>query len=251
MVGSLHPDYLARGFTLLELLVGLVIIASLAAASVMFTSGYVTWSKQTADKQTLTILNDALTRYKTQGGNVNALTSGAAMSNVLNRLAQTLSWGGMTHQVLMGGASRYTARSLFAKGTGAQYRFTAYNNYTDESGGTSPAAGISLSGNLNFTSAYMIMDAYSSKNLNLNVSNSGTATLIVTSVSITGTGASAYHASNTSFSLAPGANANIVITMGPTAPVGGQFDATITVNSNAVSGSNSVSATGTTDTFDW
>ncbi len=237
-----------RSFTLIELLAGIAILAALVTAGVMFTSGYVSWSKQIADQQTLTVLNDALTRYKTQGGNVNALTSGALMRNVIGRLGQTISWGNVSHQFLQVGKT-YPARSLYAKGTGSQYRFTAFNTYTAETGGTgpSPQPAISLSGGLDFLVGYGIIDWTASETLPLTVTNSGGATLTVTAVNITGTGAAKFHATNTAFTLAPGASDVVVITFGPTSPNTGAFSATVTVVSDAASGTNTASANGTSE----
>lgn len=232
-------------FTLVEILTVLVMVAALTAGAVMFTSGYVTWSKQTADRQTLTVLNDALTRYKTQGGNVNALTSGAPIRNVMARLGQTVSWGNISHQFLQTGIT-YPARSIYAKGTGAQYRFSAYNTYTAETGGTSPTptGTISLSGSLDFFAQYGIISWIDQVSLPLTVTNTGAGTLTVTSVSITGTGASKFSATNTSFSLSPGQQNDITINFGATSPQFGSYTATITVNSNAGSGTNTASASG-------
>lgn len=243
-----HQTLSSRSFTLVEILTVLVLVAALITGAVMFTSGYVTWSKQTADKQTLTVLNDALTRYKTQGGNVNALTSGAPIRNVMARLGQTVSWGNISHQFLQTGIT-YPARSIYAKGTGAQYRFSAFNTYTNETGGTSPTPSgtISLSGSLDFFSAYGIIDWASSADLTLTVSNTGGGTLNVTAVNITGAGAAKFHATHTSFSVAPGGSDTVTITFGPTQPNTGTFNATITVVSDAGSGTNTASATGQGD----
>lgn len=234
-----------QSFTLVELLSAIAILGALVAGATLFTVGYVSWSKQIADKQTLTVLNDALTRYKTQGGGVSALTSGAPIANVLARLGQTTTWGNITHQFLQSGKT-YPGRSLYAKGTGAQYRFTAFNTYTAETGGTSPTPSgtISLSGSLDFYAAYGIIDYSSSQDLTLTVNNTGAGTLNVSAVNITGGGASKFHATHTSFSVAPGGSDTVTITFGPTTPVFGTYNATITVVSDAGSGTNTAAATG-------
>jgi prepilin-type N-terminal cleavage/methylation domain-containing protein len=51
-----------KAFTLLELLSTITIIAVLVAGVVFVVPYFVSWAKQTSDKQTLTVLNDALTR---------------------------------------------------------------------------------------------------------------------------------------------------------------------------------------------
>ena len=63
------------------------------------------WATSTKDHETLTILNDALTRDKCEGGNVNALTAGAPVGNVLAKLANTVSWNGYVHQVMQKGTT--------------------------------------------------------------------------------------------------------------------------------------------------
>lgn len=127
----------SKAFTLVELLTTIAIIAILVTTVVVVIPNLVSWSQQTADKQTLTILNDALTRYKCEGGGVLGLTSAAPIKNVLTRLQTPINWAGTTHQFLQVGKS-FLGRSIDCKGSGTQYRFTRYNTYTEESGGTSP-----------------------------------------------------------------------------------------------------------------
>lgn len=124
-------------FTLVELLATIGILAVLLGTALVYIPGYINWAKETADKQTLQTLNDALTRYKTQGGDVNALTAGAPIAHVLERLKTPVEWAGMTHQFLQSGFT-VTGRSLYSKGAGAQYRFAAYNSCTLETGCVSP-----------------------------------------------------------------------------------------------------------------
>jgi prepilin-type N-terminal cleavage/methylation domain-containing protein len=127
----------SRAFTLIELIATIAVLAAITTAGLFFVGSYVQSAKQTADKQTLKVLNDALTRYKCEGGGVAGLTSGAPIKNVIARLRGPISFGGMSHQVLQSGKT-FIGRSIDCKGTGAQYRFTRYNTHTEEEGGLSP-----------------------------------------------------------------------------------------------------------------
>jgi len=119
-------------FTLVELLASIAIMAVLATAAVYFTASYVQWSKSIADQRTLTVLNDALTRYKCEGGNVNTLTLGAPIGNIISRLQTPVNWAGNGgHQFLQLGVT-YPARSLSSTGTYSQYHFYQYNSYKAE-----------------------------------------------------------------------------------------------------------------------
>ena len=117
-----------RGFTLIEILAAIAVTAVLVTVAGFFVVSYVGWAKETADKQTLAVLNDALTRYKTEGGDITALTQNAPISHVLTKMASTISWAGMSHNVMQSGVT-YPARSLTAIGNGANYQFTKYNTY--------------------------------------------------------------------------------------------------------------------------
>ena len=85
-------------------------------------------------------LNDAVNRYKTQGGGTTGLTVGASIGRVLRQLKTPVNWAGKSHQFLRS-ASTYSARSLRAVGSGAQYRFYSYDGYEGET----PAAGTATS----------------------------------------------------------------------------------------------------------
>ena len=65
------PEEKAKGprssFTLVELLSTIAIMAVLVVGITAFVANYVTWAKNTSDKQTYTVLNDALGRYKCEG----------------------------------------------------------------------------------------------------------------------------------------------------------------------------------------
>jgi prepilin-type N-terminal cleavage/methylation domain-containing protein len=132
--------HLLRAFTLIELIAVIALVAILATMAVFFTAGYVQYAKHTADQRTLLVLNDALNRYKCQGGDVNALTSGALIGNVLAKMQAPVHWAGLIHQVMQAGVT-YPARSISATQSGAHYHFTRYNtagvNDTAGTGGTS------------------------------------------------------------------------------------------------------------------
>jgi Tfp pilus assembly protein PilE len=134
MVARSSPS---RSFTLVELITAIAILAALGVMAIFFIGNYVTDSKRTADRITLATLNDALTRYKTQGGDINAFTSLAPISHVLAKLQEPITWAGMTHNVMQAGTT-FAGKSLAALGDRAQYRFTRYNTYSGEAGGLSP-----------------------------------------------------------------------------------------------------------------
>jgi len=113
---------------MVELIAAIAIVAILVAVMVPAIGNFVSTSRQTADKQTLSVLNDALNRYKMQGGDVSVLTSGASIKNVIVALQSDTVWGGVTHQFLQSGVS-YLSASLSARGNGAQYEFSRYNSY--------------------------------------------------------------------------------------------------------------------------
>jgi type II secretory pathway pseudopilin PulG len=126
---------------LVELLASIAIIALLLVSAGIFVANYVSTARQRADQQTLQTLNDALTRYKTQGGGTSGFTLGAPIGNIINRLKQPVSWaGGLSHQVMNTGFT-VAAQSLDATGSGSAYRFYRYNSYTDNS----PSSGTATS----------------------------------------------------------------------------------------------------------
>jgi type II secretory pathway pseudopilin PulG len=120
-----------RSFSLLELLVVVLIMAVVIAGAVFFTANYVTWAKNTSDKQTYTILNDALTRWKTEGGNVGVLTVGTPVGEVLQYMLTPITLAGNESHICLRPGSTYPARSIVAAGNYAQYHFAQYNTYSD------------------------------------------------------------------------------------------------------------------------
>lgn len=120
-----------KGFTLIELLAAIGIIAGLLVVAGVYIGGYIGEARRRADAQTLTVLNDAITRYKTQGGGTSGFTLGAPIGNILSRLQQPLNWNGLSHQVMKTGTT-YPARSLKATGSGSAYRFYQYNSFTEK-----------------------------------------------------------------------------------------------------------------------
>lgn len=133
---------------MVELLAAIAILAVLVTVAGFFIASYISWTHQVADEQTLHVLNDALTRYKTQGGSVMALTSEVPIAHVLARLQSSITWAGMAHQVLQAGVT-YRGASIYAKGTGAQYHFTSFGAYQAETGGTSPIVKMTYSDDFN------------------------------------------------------------------------------------------------------
>jgi prepilin-type N-terminal cleavage/methylation domain-containing protein len=119
-----------EAFTLVELLATIVIIALLVGAVVIYIPQFISWSRQTSDKQTLAVLNDALTRYKTEGGGTNAFTISITPDLAIAKLSRAITWAGRGHQVLKTGQT-YPAHSLSAVGTGASYTFIRFNSYVD------------------------------------------------------------------------------------------------------------------------
>lgn len=118
----------------------LAIIAALVTVGVVFVGGYIADARTVAKKQVLYMINDALNRYKTQGGGTTGFTVGASIGRVIRQLKTPVNWAGKSHQFL-GSAATYSARSLRAVGSGAQYRFYSYDGYEGET----PAAGTATS----------------------------------------------------------------------------------------------------------
>lgn len=125
-------------FTLVELIAVVAIAAILATVAGTYIAGYINSTKLTADKCTLATLNETLNRYKCSGGDLNALTIGAPIKNVLAKMASTINWNGLNHSVMKIGTT-YCARSLSSLGSGRNYQFTRYNTYDAiAQGATSP-----------------------------------------------------------------------------------------------------------------
>jgi len=130
----------AAAFTLVELLSIIAIIAALTAAVMFFTVSYVQWSKTISDQRTLLVLNDALNRYKTEGGGVAGLTANATLSRILTALQSTITYGNHGHNVMQAGVT-FRGKSIGSTGTGAQYHFSRFNSYADGSGDATNGTG--------------------------------------------------------------------------------------------------------------
>jgi prepilin-type N-terminal cleavage/methylation domain-containing protein len=132
----LFRSYPSRAFTLIEVLTTIAILAAITTAGLFFVGSYIETSRRAADRQNLTVLNDAITRYKVQGGGVNGLSEAMGRNNLLSRLQTEVSWNGLHHQFLRSGFTIPSGVTLEAKGDRQQYRITRYGTYSEESGGT-------------------------------------------------------------------------------------------------------------------
>ena len=129
-----------KSFNMMELMVVIAIIAVLVIGSIQIFINVLAWARNTSDKHTYTVLNDALTRYKTEGGDqspgLQDLTEGAGVGRILAQMQNPSSWVGMSHQFLDSGAT-YRGASIGVTGTGPQFHISRYNSYSDGSGSNS------------------------------------------------------------------------------------------------------------------
>ncbi len=123
-----------RGFTFLEGLAVVAIVAALLAVTLPWVFNYVGEAKRQADRRTLVVLNDAVTRYKCEGGNVSALTAGMNYTNLLARLRTPVSWSGFEHQFLTGQGQYDKAKTIISEGNGKSFRLTRYDTYSEDGG---------------------------------------------------------------------------------------------------------------------
>ena len=96
-----------KGFTLLELLATIAIMAVLIAAVLPFVSNYTTWAKNTQAKRSALIVADAINRYNSLvqvAADKSSLITGsegqAAISARLLGTAQTVTVGDMTNKFI-------------------------------------------------------------------------------------------------------------------------------------------------------
>jgi prepilin-type N-terminal cleavage/methylation domain-containing protein len=130
MVPSHSP--LSRSFTLVELLAVIAIMAVLIAGAIYYSVSYVQWAKLNTDHEIYAVLNDEVTRYKSGGGNMAALTIGAPINDIFAALQNPVVPAGMPASFLqqfMPTGYTYPGRSLSAIGSGQQYCFTRVNTY--------------------------------------------------------------------------------------------------------------------------
>ena len=137
-----------KGFTLVELIAVIAIVAIIVGMVVPTAINYVTNARQTADKQTLAVLNDAINRYKMEGGSLAALTAGKPYANLLTELQTPVSWNGLSHQFLRGGGPYEQAMTVAATGSGRSYKLTGINSYNEGSGTAIVSGGQVVSPNL-------------------------------------------------------------------------------------------------------
>jgi type II secretory pathway pseudopilin PulG len=131
--------YSSSSFTLVELLATIAIAAVLIALAMFFTASYTLWARQSVDHEVYAVLNDELTRYKGNGGNLTALTAGAPMSDIFAQLKTPVVPAGMPAslaQQFMANNYTFPGRSLFAAGSGQQYHIYQVDRYNDGSGGS-------------------------------------------------------------------------------------------------------------------
>jgi hypothetical protein len=114
-----------------------LIIAALIVGAMFCFISVASWSQTVVSQQKYTVLNDALTRYKGEGGNINALTVGAPWSDVITTLQTPVVWAGVSHQFLNSGFT-CPGRSISVVGSGQQYQITRYNSFTSQAGGFGP-----------------------------------------------------------------------------------------------------------------
>jgi type II secretory pathway pseudopilin PulG len=125
----------SQSFSLVELLAVIAIMAILISGAIYFTASYIQWAKQTTEKEIYTVLNDELTRYKSGGGNLSALTVGAPMNDIFTALKTPVVPAGMPasfSQQFMATGYTYPGRSIFATGNGQQYHFYQVDQYVGQ-----------------------------------------------------------------------------------------------------------------------
>jgi len=123
----------SQSFTLVELLAVIAIISALISGVIYFTASYVQWAKLNTEQEICAVLNDELTRYKSGGGNISALTQGAPLNDIFVALQTPVVPAGMPSslsQQFMASNYTYPGRSLSAMGSGQQYHFARVDAYT-------------------------------------------------------------------------------------------------------------------------
>jgi len=148
-----------RAFTLMEIAMAGAIIVALFAIIIPGIVSYVQQAQRTADKQTLTVLNDALSYYKTRGGDIDALTLGAPIGNVIERLRTPATWVTGEVQFLNSGVT-YQAASLDAVGEGVSYSFFRYNTYEMEGVADNNLTTKDYNAPVNFIAIFTYSDRY-------------------------------------------------------------------------------------------
>lgn len=129
-------------------------------------------------------------------------------------------------------SSTYYSYKILARNSYGSSGFTTCKGATTQSVITNPS--ISLSGNLSFGN----VQVGSSSTKTLTITNTGNATLNVSSINLPSGFTGNYNGS-----IAAGNSQNVTITFSPSSAI--TYGGTITVNSNASSGSNTISCSGT------
>ncbi len=128
--GAVHRSQRSRlgGFNLVELLASILIIGVLSCCAIPYVADYISRVKYTADNATLVTLNNAIHTYEVLGGDLTALTEGAPIDHIIERLKTPLTVGGVNRPALIESFT-YPARSLSAEGNYMRYRFSKVNTY--------------------------------------------------------------------------------------------------------------------------
>lgn len=119
----------SSAFTMIELIacicIGAILVGFLVLPAII---NAFQAARQTSDKQTLQVLNEALIRFKCEGGDLNALTAGAPIAHVLDKMRTPTNWCGLVHQFIQSGQT-YPASKMQAIGMRQTYQFTKFDTY--------------------------------------------------------------------------------------------------------------------------
>ena len=119
-----------QGFTMIELMTAILIIAVLVAMVSFFYVSAANWAQQTANKQVLTQLNTALESYRTLGGmsmahSLNGTNSPAKVQAVVAALRTGFTAGNTIRSFIQPGTT-LNSNYLYAQGQGRNFTFAGY-----------------------------------------------------------------------------------------------------------------------------
>jgi prepilin-type N-terminal cleavage/methylation domain-containing protein len=224
------------GFTLLELLTTIVIVAILSVGLVYYIVNYSQFTQQTADSHSLQTLNTSLEMYKLYGGMVVSHSlvgpnNEAKIQAVVGAMKNGYTVQGSLVHFLNPSYTPQVA-GLTISGQGANFLFGAYNSQQTVPSPEYP--GISVSGNMNFGGVLVGSTATAT----LNIYNPGATALNVSSITLPG-GFSITAPNNwNSGSINPLASQNVSVTFSPAAMTG--YGGNLTIASNAPGGQSSL-----------